>query len=374
MDDNNEELKKNSEKLNAKMDDNNKRLDNTTLELKKDNEELRRKIDEVSQQTRKDIEAANQEMYKRILKKQDQVQQEFEEFKNKTKREVEESVDFQIQEQTSVLRKEWETWWYDEREEINHEIHRKVDKVQKEVEKNKQEVEKKVEGMNNGTQITVGKIVEERKLPTYSASNKGTHPQEFLEALERHFKIRGTPDDRKLDFAIDQLEGDVSIWAQNKKSKWKNWGDLQRDLLEMYWSDNVQKRVLAELLRPRLYNAKLGTMTHHAWYWVKKTQYMDPPVGQKLLIEALIRHYPTEVEDILLGATIETVKGLINLLERIQARDKMSNSRDNRHEHPRNLHHMNRGRGQGQDRGHGRGGRYRNRSLSSGPGNEEMQK
>ncbi|KAK9759152.1 hypothetical protein QE152_g164 [Popillia japonica] len=159
----------------------------------------------------------------------------------------------------------------------------------------------------------------------------------------------------------------------------------------MYWSDNVQKRVLAELLRPRLYNAKLGTMTHHAWYWVKKTQYMDPPVGQKLLIEALIRHYPTEVEDILLGATIETVdptevedillgatietvEGLINLLERIQARDKMSNSRDNRHEHPRNLHHMNRGRGQGQDRGHGRGGRYRNRSLSSGPGNEEMQK
>ncbi|KAK9702034.1 hypothetical protein QE152_g30200 [Popillia japonica] len=251
-------------------------------------------------------------------------------------------------------------------EEINHAVKTQVRKVQQELVETKMEVQRKLEATKDVGHITVGRIFEERKLPTYNANNKGTQSHKFLEGLERHFKIRATPEDRKLDFAIDQLEGDVAIWANTKKSQWLTFADLKRDLLKTYWSDSVQKRLLAELLRPRMYNARLGTMTHHVWYWVKKTHYMDPPIGQSLFIEALIKHFPFEVENILLGSKIETVEELINLLERIEDRDHRPNRSDDRHHSSKNVHHINGRRGQGHDRSHGRGGRYRNRGPKRG--------
>ncbi|KAK9737866.1 hypothetical protein QE152_g10354 [Popillia japonica] len=132
--------------------------------------------------------------------------------------------------------------------------------------------------------ISVERIVEERQQPIYDASNKGIQPQEFFEAPERHFKIRAMPEDRKLDFAMDPLKDDVAIWAGSKRNQWTTLEDLKRDLLKMYWPESVQKRVLSQLLRPRMYSAGRGSMTHHDWYWVKKTQYMDSPIKSVLLM------------------------------------------------------------------------------------------
>ncbi|KAK9688556.1 hypothetical protein QE152_g35216 [Popillia japonica] len=96
--------------------------------------------------------------------------------------------------------------------------------------------------VENATPISVERIVEERKLPIYGASNKEIQPQEFFEALEKHFKIRAMPEDRKLDFAVDQLKDDVAIWVGSNRNQWTTLEDLKRDLLKMYWSDSVQKR------------------------------------------------------------------------------------------------------------------------------------
>ncbi|KAK9745541.1 hypothetical protein QE152_g6804 [Popillia japonica] len=98
----------------------------------------------------------------------------------------------------------------------------------------------------------------------------GIEPQEFFEVLERYFKIRamrssGIALSRKLDFAIDQLKYDVAIWAGSKRNQWTTLEDLKRDLLKMYWSDSVQKKVLSQLLRPGMYSPGRGSMTHHAW-------------------------------------------------------------------------------------------------------------
>ncbi|KAK9746072.1 hypothetical protein QE152_g6399 [Popillia japonica] len=78
------------------------------------------------------------------------------------------------------------------------------------------------------------------------------------------------PEDRKFDFAIDQLKDHVAIWAGSKRTQWTTLADLKRDLLKMYWSDSVQKRVSSQFLRPGMYSPGRGSMTHPAWYWLKK--------------------------------------------------------------------------------------------------------
>ncbi|KAK9737070.1 hypothetical protein QE152_g11028 [Popillia japonica] len=181
---------------------------------------------------RKNIEEGNQRMYEKIWKDQKQMREELADFKEITQTEVE--------------------------------------NVQKKLVETKRKFEQRIKGIENATSISVERIVEERKLPIYDASNEGIEPQEFFEALERHFKIRAMPEDRKLDFAIDQLKDDVAICAGSNRNQWTTLEDLKRDLLKMYWSGSVQNRVLSQLLRPGMYSPGRGSMMHHCWYWLKK--------------------------------------------------------------------------------------------------------
>ncbi|KAK9711700.1 hypothetical protein QE152_g25317 [Popillia japonica] len=203
-----------------------------TQELKKDIGEMRQQNKHDILELRKNIEEGNQRMYEKIWKGQKQIREELADFKERTQTEVE--------------------------------------KVQKELVETKREVEQRIKGIENATPISVERIVEERKPPIYDASNKGIEPQEFFEALERHFKIRAMPEDRKLDFAIYQLKDDVAIWAGSQRNQWTTLEDHKRELLKMKWSDSVQKRVLSQFLRPGMYSPGRRSMTHHAWYWLKK--------------------------------------------------------------------------------------------------------
>ncbi|KAK9692832.1 hypothetical protein QE152_g34886 [Popillia japonica] len=198
-----------------------------TQELKKDIEEMRQQNKHDIHELKKNIEEGNQRMYEKIWKDQKPMREEVADFKERKQTEVE--------------------------------------KVQKELVETKMEVEQRIKGIENATPISVERIVEERKLPIYDASNKGIEPQELFEAFERHFKIRAMPEDRKLDFAIDQLKDDVAIWAGSNRNQRTTLEDFKRDLLKMYWSASVQKRVLSQLLRPGMYNPGRGSMTHHAW-------------------------------------------------------------------------------------------------------------
>ncbi|KAK9680107.1 hypothetical protein QE152_g39351 [Popillia japonica] len=183
------------------------------------------------------------------------------------------NIEIKFQDQTSIWKRELDMRLNDEVEEFQREASTEVKKVQKELVETKREVEQRIKGIENAKPISVERIVEERKRPIYDASNKGIQLQEFFEALERHFKIRAMPEDRKLDFAIDPLKDDVAIWAGCKRNQWTTLEDLKRDLLKMYWPDSVQKRVLSQLLRPRMYSPGRGSMTHHAWYWVKDSEH-----------------------------------------------------------------------------------------------------
>ncbi|KAK9708021.1 FAD dependent oxidoreductase [Popillia japonica] len=196
-----------------------------TQELKKDIEEMRQQNKHDIQELRKNIEEGNQRMNEKIWTNQKQMREELADFKEKT--------------QTAV-------------------------EVQKELADTKREFEQRIKGIENATPISVERIVEERKLPIYDASNKGIERQEFFEALKRYFKIRAMPEDRKLDFAIierqeffealkryfkirampedrkldfaiDQLKDDVAIWAA-KRNQWTTTvPPLDQDILKFRW-------------------------------------------------------------------------------------------------------------------------------------------
>lgn len=228
-----------------------------------------------------------------------------------------------------------------------------------------------MEGLQSAAPVGMWNIVEDKKLPKFDGTQQGLHPKEFVERLERHFKIRQVSEERKLDVAIEQLEGDVAIWANSTKRRWETMGDFQCEFLQRYWSEDIQHKVLVDLLRPRLYNSRFGSMTHHVWFWVKKTQYMEGTINQKVLIDALIKHFPHDVASFLISSKISTVEELVDQLEKLHDLERRPPRETDRRQETKTVQMVSRGRGFPRARGGFRErGPQRPSSPRQEPGNE----
>ncbi|XP_031340992.1 uncharacterized protein LOC116169104 [Photinus pyralis] len=155
------------------------------------------------------------------------------------------------------------------------------------------------------------------------------HPVSFLEGLENYLRHFDKKDETKLSYAKEMVEGNAKAWADLNRNNWKTWEEFKDAFIKNYWSEEVQGKIRLQIATPRLYQAKFGKYTDHVWFWVNKTNHLQPPMRESQLVDALSRHFPREVEHILIGSAVNTVKQLINTLERIQTSNQKTRPRYN---------------------------------------------
>lgn len=122
----------------------------------------------------------------------------------------------------------------------------------------------------------------------------------------------------KLSIVTDYLEGNAKAWAGLNQKEWSNFEKFKEAFIKQFWSEDAQGEVKFRLSTPKIYNRRYGSYVDHAWHWVAKATYLEPPLTEKQLTGAIIRHYPREIETILVASQAQTVATLIRILERIQ--------------------------------------------------------
>ncbi|KAF2896519.1 hypothetical protein ILUMI_09657 [Ignelater luminosus] len=69
---------------------------------------------------------------------------------------------------------------------------------------------------------------------------------------------------------------------------------------------------------PRIYNQRYGKYVDHVWCWVAKTAHLQPKLDEQSLVEAICRHFPCNIENILIGSRASTIQQLVRTLGRVQ--------------------------------------------------------
>lgn len=387
LDTNNENIKKINQafiQIEKKIDKNQQTLRNEMRDITKGLEEKMRKLEKERERDKKENEIelirTKREMETNVGDKiregkialKSELKLEMNQWCESEKEEIVQEINTEFELIKMKLAGEVEKRITDERQEINYEINTKVVEVKERV----KAVEKKMINIGNCTTTCRSNTTgDEKKLPNFDGNIQKMHPMEFIEVLEKHFRNKTISELEKIEIVIEQLEGDVEIWAKSEPGRWITFDDFRRDFLNYYWSECTQKRILEGLFRPKAYNARYGSMQHHVWTWVNKTRYLTLSISRASLIDSLIKHFPNDVQNILMGARVETTEQLTRLLGGIEEKEKGSRREDERNQNPRNVHVINEGwrspsvrgnRGRGMPRGRG----YRPRQLSPNEGNE----
>ncbi|KAK5649398.1 hypothetical protein RI129_000427 [Pyrocoelia pectoralis] len=200
------------------------------------------------------------------------------------------------------------------------ELDNKVEKYSEEVETIKEEIR----GEARFTKAKIHKIMVRPESELYQRPKKfdgnlrNGHPINFIKAVENYLKNFEITDQERVNIVMELLEGNAKSWSQLRSREWRNINEFKEDFMKQFWSEQNQDKIKLRLATPKLYDSRRGNYVDHVWYWVGETAHIQPPLREEQLVHALTRHFPQEVENILIGSGEKTVQNLVNMLERIQ--------------------------------------------------------
>ncbi|KAK4885468.1 hypothetical protein RN001_001739 [Aquatica leii] len=134
-------------------------------------------------------------------------------------------------------------------------------------------------------------------------------------------KVKKINEVNKIDKATECLEGDARIWAECYMQRWQNFEEFKEDFSRQFWSQDQQERIRASIYEPRIYNRRNGNFSQHIWYWVDKTQHLEPPIPEKILVNALCKHFSYETETALIASRVTSVEELLEVLKGLENRN-----------------------------------------------------
>ncbi|KAK5647600.1 hypothetical protein RI129_002492 [Pyrocoelia pectoralis] len=199
-----------------------------------------------------------------------------------------------------------------------------IDDDLKETALNVQALESKVNNIQINPMVLGGKVPlvvqQAEEKPKFDPFKRTLHPVKFLKKLERYLQRIGAVND--IEVAIETLEGDARIWAARYEQKWQSFEEFKRDFIHYFWSQEQQEKIRASVYEPRQFNRRNGNFSHHVWYWVDKAQHLEPPVPEKILVSAICKHFPYEIETALIAARVTTIDELLEVLSGLESRDE----------------------------------------------------
>lgn len=116
----------------------------------------------------------------------------------------------------------------------------------------------------------------------------------YLEDLELYFQKRQIPEERKLEVAIEGLQGHAKNWATVYKSSWKTFDDFRSGFQNYFWSLQDQGKVRHQINSGRWKSE--STLSEHFAYMASLANLLTNPIPEDILVEELIRHFPTHIQ------------------------------------------------------------------------------
>jgi len=124
-----------------------------------------------------------------------------------------------------------------------------------------------------------------------------SNPMEFLEELEKYFKIKNVKEDRKILIVEHSLEGRASLWFELQNNI-QNYEEFKERFLEEFYS--VPTRVqFKNSWMERRYNSYKESLQTYYYMQIKESRYFIPKLSDYEINYKIIQQYPTWVKETL---------------------------------------------------------------------------
>lgn len=135
----------------------------------------------------------------------------------------------------------------------------------------------------------------------------------YLEDLESYFLKRSVPDDRKLEIALEGLQGHAKNWATICKTTWHNYADFKAGFQNYFWSVQDQGKVRQQINSGRW--SKENSLSEHFAYIASLANLLTTPIPEDVLVAEIMKHFPTHIQALWSLKPIHTLGEALSFLK-----------------------------------------------------------
>jgi hypothetical protein len=140
-----------------------------------------------------------------------------------------------------------------------------------------------------------------------------------MKHLDSYFKLKGVPDDIKVNIAPRTLRGEMSKkWAETKIDRVWDYANFKHEFLKTWWSSKQQGKIRCILYQGRYGNQSELSLSSYFMKYVTLATYLDPRPTDIEIIEALQTHYSYEIQRTLLNLHTNTISETADMLRKLE--------------------------------------------------------
>ena len=174
------------------------------------------------------------------------------------------------------------------------------------------------------------------KLPSFS-DESSCHPLEFLEKLERFFRIKNiVRDDRKISHIETALDGNARLWL-DLQQPFVTYENFKIAFNERFHSVPIRVQV-KNVWSTREYNPKVyGNFQTFYYKQSKEASYLQPPMSEYEKNYIIMKQFPWWVQEALASINLNNMNDIVHTLANLDViRTEKQISRDNKQFHQNN--------------------------------------
>jgi hypothetical protein len=148
---------------------------------------------------------------------------------------------------------------------------------------------------------------------------KSSHVVDFIDDLDDYFELTGVDRSAQVRVALHCLAGAAKEWG---KAIDKNTSYLmfKQKLINEYWSESKQRAFEHELHSGKYLPSNEITRTEYFTKLLNRARHLEPKREDRVIIEAIIRHFPDEDENVLISNKCNEVEETKKILARLDER------------------------------------------------------
>lgn len=134
--------------------------------------------------------------------------------------------------------------------------------------------------------------------PSFECTEGPSNPMTFLENVERYAGLMRMNDQQKLGLAIECLKGKAKRWAKVHRERLLTFEEFRGRFLKFFWSERQQGNVKKQIENGKYDPEAQHSFSDHFNFYVEKAGMLTKPPAEEDLVQALMHHYPSGIQDL----------------------------------------------------------------------------
>lgn len=161
------------------------------------------------------------------------------------------------------------------------------------------------------------------------------NPNEFLELVEKYFRIKKVQEDCQLLVLETLLEGRARDWYRAQNNVFADYASFKTGFLEEFYSVATQVRLKAQW-SSRRYAMGDGTMQSYFLRQASVAQYFSPKLDQYEINYSVVQQLPMRARDVLVTVDYAATNVVARALAQLDASYEENRNRESRRSPPQN--------------------------------------